>query len=134
MRHAFLIFFLSLNLIPLLMSHFVCEAIWGLAITVPVGLMALYDYLQPRHAIRRNFPLLGRLRYMAEAVRPGIQQYFVENDQEGRPFNKEDRSVVYQRAKGVLDTRPFGTIRDVYAEGYEWVNHSLCPKQRSQLS
>ena len=128
MRHAFLIFFLSLNLIPLLMSHFVCEAIWGLAITVPVGLMALYDYLQPRHAIRRNFPLLGRLRYMAEAVRPGIQQYFVENDQEGRPFNKEDRSVVYQRAKGVLDTRPFGTIRDVYAEGYEWVNHSLCPK------
>jgi glutamate synthase domain-containing protein 2 len=126
-RHRFLFLFLSFNLLVLAASLLLPWAVWGLLVTVPLSLAALYDYFQTRHTIRRNFPILGRLRYLAEAIRPGVQQYFVENDSEGRPFSKEQRSLVYQRAKGVLDTKPFGTQRDVYAVGYEWVNHSMAP-------
>ena len=89
--------------------------------------MALRDFFQTEHTILRNFPVLGHMRYLAETVRPGVQQYFIENESEGRPFSKEERSLVYQRAKGVLDTKPFGTQRDVYEVGYEWVNHSMAP-------
>lgn len=127
MRYFLLTTVLLLNAIPVVFSLFFCDALWGLAVTVPLSLMALYDFFQPGHAIRRNFPLLGRLRYLAETIRPGIQQYFIENDYDGRPFSKEERSLVYQRAKGVLDTKPFGTQHNVYAVGYEWVNHSLAP-------
>src|SRR5690606_6900273 len=80
---------------------------------------------------RRNFPLLGRVRYLFEAIRPEINQYFVESNTDGRPFSREDRSVVYQRAKQDLDTLPFGTQKDVYEIGYEWINHSLCPTEVS---
>ena len=104
------------------------DLIYGLIFTLPLSLLALRDYLQARHAILRNFPVLGRIRYTAEAIRPAIQQYFIENDSEGRPFTKEERSLVYQRAKGVLDTKPFGTQHNVYEIGYEWVNHSMAPK------
>lgn len=71
--------------------------------------------------------MIGHFRYLLEGIRPEIQQYFVEADAEGWPFNREERSVVYQRAKGELDTLPFGTQRDVYAGGYEWINHSMAP-------
>ena len=80
-----------------------------------------------RQAIRRNFPLIGHFRYLLEQIRPEINQYFIESNHDGRPFSRNDRSVVYQRAKGELDTLPFGTQRDVYAVGYEWINHSLAP-------
>ncbi|MBX2859809.1 MAG: FMN-binding glutamate synthase family protein, partial [Vampirovibrio sp.] len=83
--------------------------------------------LQTKHAIRRNFPILGEGRYLMEAVRPEINQYFVESDIEGRPFHRVQRSNVYQRAKKALNTHPFGTKHDVYQEGYEWINHSLIP-------
>ena len=89
--------------------------------------MGWYDFFQTKHAIRRNFPFLGRFRYWFEAIRPEIHQYFVETNSEGAPLNREERTVVYQRAKGVLDTLPFGTQKNVYQEGYEWVNHSLAP-------
>lgn len=127
MRYFLLAFFLALNLIPAALSLSVPEAMWGFLLTLPLGVMALVDFFQPRQAIRRNFPVLGQLRYLAETIRPGVQQYFIENDYQGRPFSKEERSVVYQRAKGALDTKPFGTQHDVYAVGYEWVNHSMVP-------
>src|SRR5262245_41051899 len=82
---------------------------------------------QTKHAVRRNFPLIGHGRYLLEMIRPEINQYFVESNSDGRPFSRNDRSIVYQRAKGELDTLPFGTQRDVYAVGYEWINHSLAP-------
>ncbi len=87
--------------------------------------MGVYDTVQTKHAIRRNFPLVGRFRYLLELVRPELHQYFVESNSSGRPFSRELRSLVYQRAKGVTDTLPFGTEKDVYAVGYEWMNHSL---------
>ncbi|HRV81620.1 MAG TPA: FMN-binding glutamate synthase family protein, partial [Planctomycetota bacterium] len=94
--------------------------------------LAIYDVRQRKHAILRNFPLLGHFRYLFEMIRPEIQQYFVEGATDGTPFNRERRSVVYQRAKGELDTLPFGTQWNVYADGYEWIAHSMMPKHPSE--
>lgn len=95
-----------------------------LGVVVVIG---LYDVFQTRHAILRNFPILGHGRYLLELIRPEINQYFIESDLDGVPVSREKRSVVYQRAKRVTDTIPFGTKADVYEPGYEWVNHSLMP-------
>ncbi len=92
-------------------------------------LIALFDIFQNKHAIRKNFPLIGNLRYLFEKIRPELQQYFVESNHNGRPIPREFRSVVYQRAKGMPDTLPFGTQRDMLQENHEWVHHSLLPKE-----
>ena len=102
-------------------------ALWSLVLVGPLLVFGYYDFFQTRRTIRRNFPVLGRFRYWFEAIRPEINQYFVESNTDGVPFSREVRSVVYQRAKNVLDTLPFGTQRDVYGVGYEWVNHSIVP-------
>jgi len=101
--------------------------LWFLVVVAPLIAIGVVDLLQPRQAVRRNFPVIGHFRYLLELIRPEINQYFVESNSDGRPFSRNDRSVVYQRAKGELDTLPFGTQRDVYAAGYEWINHSLAP-------
>jgi len=101
--------------------------LWSLVLIGPVIMRGVADMLQTRQAVRRNFPVIGHGRYLLEQIRPEINQYFVESNHDGRPFSRNDRSVVYQRAKGELDTLPFGTQRDVYAAGYEWINHSLAP-------
>jgi glutamate synthase domain-containing protein 2 len=89
-------------------------------------LVGAYDMNQTRHAVLRNYPILGHMRYMLEFIRPEIRQYFIEGDIDpGEPFTRAQRSVVYQRSKGVPDVRPFGTKLDVGAGGYEWINHSL---------
>ena len=93
----------------------------------PLAAVGFYDMFQKGHTIRRNFPILGHFRYFFEMVRPEINQYFVESNTDGRPFSREVRSIVYQRAKRVLDSVPFGTQTDVYQVGYEWLNHSLAP-------
>ena len=85
------------------------------------------DLVQKRHAILRNYPLIGHLRFLLEFIRPEIRQYFIENDSEAAPFSRQQRSLVYQRAKGDSDKRQFGTQLDVGALGYEWINHSLTP-------
>jgi len=89
--------------------------------------IGLVDLLQARHSIRRNFPVVGHLRYLLESIRPELHQYFIESDQDGTPFSRELRSVVYQRAKRQLDTVPFGTRHDTYGAGHEWVSHTLRP-------
>ncbi len=101
--------------------------LWSLALLLPLFGVGLLDMLQTKQAIRRNFPVIGRARYLLEQIRPEINQYFIESNSDGKPFSRNDRSLVYQRAKGELDTLPFGTQRDVYAVGYEWINHSLAP-------
>lgn len=85
------------------------------------------DIIQARHSILRNYPVIGHLRFLLEFIRPEIRQYFIEADNEANPFSRQQRSLVYQRAKGDSDKRPFGTQRDVGAMGYEWINHSLAP-------
>jgi glutamate synthase domain-containing protein 2 len=86
------------------------------------------DMKQTSHAVRRNFPVLGNVRYMLETIRPEIRQYFIESDSDGKPYERNRRSIIYQRAKNVDDTIAFGTRRDVYATNYEWACHSMWPK------
>lgn len=94
-----------------------------LALTV----VGLRDLRQNHSAVRRNYPVIGNLRFMLEKIRPEIRQYFLENDTEATPFSRSQRSLAYQRAKGQIDKRPFGTQLDVSAEGYEWINHAMVP-------
>ncbi|MDU8913087.1 FMN-binding glutamate synthase family protein [Aestuariicoccus sp. MJ-SS9] len=89
--------------------------------------MGIYDVTQTRHAILRNYPVLGHMRFLFEGIRPEIRQYLIENDADEEPFSREQRSLVYQRAKGVEDKRPFGSRRRVYDAGYEWLTHSAMP-------
>ncbi len=100
---------------------------WILLGVSPLIIMGGYDLIQTQHAIRANYPLLGRLRYLFESIRPEISQYFIETDLDGRPFNRRKRSIVYQRAKSVRQTVPFGTQLDTTEPGYEWIAHSLYP-------
>ena len=104
-------------------------ALWALAVVVPLFVVGMFDATQTRQAVRRNFPLIGHGRYLLEALRPEINQYFVESNTDGAPFTREQRSLVYQRAKGDLDSLPFGTQLDVYAPGYEWIAHSIAARE-----
>jgi len=107
---------------------------WLFVALGPIILVGLVDMFQTSHTIRRLYPVLGNFRFMFESVRPEIQQYFVESETSGAPIPREFRSLVYQRAKGDRDTRPFGTIFDVNRAGYEWINHSIVPKHPTDLS
>ncbi len=89
--------------------------------------LGTWDLVQTRHAVLRNYPIAAHLRFLLEEMRPEMRQYFFEDEKNGMPFSRDKRAVVYQRAKHELDKRPFGTQYDVYAEGYEWVRHSLAP-------
>ena len=91
-------------------------------------LLGLHDLFQTRHAVLRNYPIAAHLRFLLEAIRPEMRQYFFEDEKHGMPFARDKRAIVYQRAKLQLDKRPFGTTYDVYADGFEWMNHSLAPK------
>jgi glutamate synthase domain-containing protein 2 len=102
-------------------------ALWSFVVVGPLMALGIYDVLQKRRTILRNFPVIGHFRYLFESIRPEIMQYFVETNQSGKPLSREERSLIYQRAKGERDTLPFGTQQDLYAEGYEWINHSIAP-------
>ena len=93
------------------------------------GLTALgvADLRQTKKSVLRNYPVIGHFRFLLEYIRPEIRQYFIESDNEAAPFSRAQRSLVYQRAKGEPDKRPFGTQLNVTAEGYEWINHSMAP-------
>ena len=98
------------------------------SIFVPLVLLGLYDVTQKRHNILRNYPIAGHLRFLLEAMGPELHQYLVESDEDGRPFNRDARSLIYERAKDVEDKKPFGTELDVYAPGYTWLTHSIATR------
>ncbi len=127
-RKLFFALSLSAILLVILLAQIFEYAWWLFVIIGPFIGLGLYDVLQTRRTIPRIFPVIGRLRYFFESIRPEIQQYFVESDINGVPVSREFRSLVYQRAKSVRDTIPFGTLFDVYRQGYEWTNQSLSPK------
>ena len=104
---------------------------WGLILFVPLLGIALWDFIQPKHTLRRNFPLLARVRWIMEDLRPYAQAYVVESDLEGRPFSHQARALVYARAKGQLDSHPMGTEFDVYSDEYEWLSHSITPNDKA---
>ncbi|MFN8017156.1 MAG: FMN-binding glutamate synthase family protein [Acidimicrobiales bacterium] len=95
---------------------------------VPLLLLGLWDYSQPKHSILRNYPIVGHFRFIIEDLGPELHQYLVESNTDGRPFDRDTRTLIYQRAKGTPDKKPFGTELDVYAEGYTWLAHSITPR------
>jgi glutamate synthase domain-containing protein 2 len=103
-------------------------AIVPLAIFIGLTILGTHDLVQTRHAVLRNYPISAHLRFLLEDIRPEMRQYFFEGEKDGTPFSRDKRAVVYQRAKMVLDKRPFGTQYDVYEEGFEWVRHSIMPR------
>jgi glutamate synthase domain-containing protein 2 len=94
-------------------------------------IVGLYDCTQTKHAILRNYPILGHMRFLLEFIRPEIRQYFIEGDNDKTPFSRSQRTLVYSRSKAVSDKRPFGTTLDVMAPGYQWINQSLAPTHLS---
>lgn len=110
------------------LSLFVHPAFWWPTVVL-AGLLVigLVDLFQPAHALLRNYPLLGHLRFLLEDFGPEMRQYFVESNTSGTPFNRDQRSLIYQRSKGVNDKKPFGTELNVYEDGYAWLEHSLSP-------
>ncbi|MFJ2990454.1 FMN-binding glutamate synthase family protein [Collimonas sp. NPDC087041] len=100
---------------------------WWAVVPGLLTALGIWDMNQRSHAILRNYPLMGHFRFLFEMIRPEMRQYFFESDNDGAPFTRKERSLVYQRAKGEVDSRPFGTELDVKLRGYEWVGHSLSP-------
>lgn len=130
MRRAFYltsVFALGLNIA---IAFIWPPVLYSLIIVLPLIIIGLWD-IRSTHSILRNYPVLGHLRYMFEFIRPEIQQYFVATNLSGRPYSREQRSLVYQRAKNVMDTHPFGTEHDINAHRYEFANHSINAKSPS---
>ncbi|MEP7233445.1 MAG: FMN-binding glutamate synthase family protein [Ginsengibacter sp.] len=126
-----IIFLLVLINVIIIRSAFVNNPnwYWALAVSVPLLLLAIINVRQKSHALLRNFPLVGYLRYFLESIRPEIRQYFFESDLDGKPFNRRQRSIVYQRAKNEKQTVAFGMQADPNAPGFEWAAHSVYPKK-----
>jgi glutamate synthase domain-containing protein 2 len=101
---------------------------FALVIFAGLSIVGVRDLLQTHHSILRNYPIAAHLRFLLEEIRPEIRQYFFESEKDGLPFPRDRRAVVYQRAKLALDKRPFGTQFDIYAPGYEWLQHSIAPR------
>lgn len=130
--------FVTTAIIALVITAFLSYAVnywwlFALALVIYFTVMGIMDMTQTKHSIMRTYPVLGRMRYWMEELRPKMYQYFVESDIDGRPINRIDRSTIYQRAKRQMDTMPFGTPLNVYEEGYEWMSHSIAPKDFNTL-
>lgn len=131
-KTPFVIVWLTAALLLLITSLFVAAQLWnGLILAIPLVLIGIvaYDTFQNKHSIRKNFPLIGRLRYFFESIRPEFRQYFFEGELDGKPFNRRQRSIVYQRAKNEKQTVSFGMQDDPNRIGYEWAAHSIYPSQ-----
>ncbi|MFZ6843806.1 FMN-binding glutamate synthase family protein [Undibacterium sp. RuTC16W] len=102
---------------------------WLVALSGGITAIGVADLLQTKRSILRNYPIIAHFRFFFESIRPEIRQYFLEEDTAANPFSRNQRSIVYQRAKQELDKRPFGTQLDVYQSGYEWINHSITPSK-----
>jgi len=100
---------------------------WGIVLFGVLSVLGTWDVLQRHSTLRRNYPVLAHFRYGLESIGPEIRQYFVQSDLDEVPFSRQQRSLVYQRAKNEMDVVPFGTLRSTYAVDYEWINHSLAP-------
>lgn len=125
MRSTFVLVSVTAWAVMLLLSFKWPNIIWVSLLLVPITLVGLYDMYQTKHALRRNFPFVGRGRWVMEFFRPFLRQYFFESETDGVPINRMFRSVIYQRAKGAQDAVPYGTKLDTQAVGYEWIGHSL---------
>ncbi len=126
-KTLWLMILLALAVVPL--ALFLNWRWWVLEILfVPLVILGFYDITQRRHSILRNFPIIGHFRFIIEDMGPELHQYIVESDTGGRPFNRDTRSIIYERSKAVNDKKPFGTELDVYSEGYTFLKHSIATR------
>jgi len=126
-KRGFILLSIGIPILILMFSLSHPSALWLFIVVLPIIILGYLDLNQRKKTLLQLYPVIGHLRYLLEYIRPEIQQYFIESDTNGKPISREFRTLVYQRAKGVRDTRPFGTVFDVYRSGSEWVNHSLAP-------
>lgn len=124
-RDTFIVISIMLLTTVGIIAQYYLPILWFLVVLGPLIIIGYADIIQKKHTIKKNFPVIGHFRYMLEAIRPEIMQYFVETDTQGRPINRQFRSLIYRRAKKVNNTVPFGTQLDVYNAGYEWLDHSM---------
>lgn len=134
MRKAFIAIAAFLVALTILLGLTYTPLWWIGIFTFPIVILGIYDLIQPKHSIVRNYPVVGRLRYFMEDLRPKVYQYFVESDTNGTPYNRLNRSLIYQRAKQENDTIPFGTQLNVYDNGYEWLSHSIAAISHHELN
>lgn len=133
MRYLALIVAVAGCLISLVMGIAISPSwYWALVIFAPLAVLGIYDLVQTRHSITRNYPILAHFRFLFEDIRPEMHQYFVESDIDGRPFNRDERSLIYERSKNIEGLKPFGTELDVYSSEYEWCAHSISPRPKSE--
>ena len=125
MQKRFLQFSFITPLLILLFALLFPSILWLFLPYFAIVSMGFYDMYQTKHSLWRNYPVLGRFRWVLEELRPPIRQYFIESDIDGVPFNRQTRGLVYRRSKKMMSTIPFGTKVDVYKAGYEWIGHSL---------
>ena len=132
----FTVFFIALAGLSLSAIKFFLFSQGGLELVLFVALTGLgvNDLQQKQHAILRNYPIIGHLRFLLEYIRPEIRQYFIESENDETPFSRAQRTIVYQRAKNASDKRPFGTQVNVHASGYEWITHSISPSAISSAN
>ena len=126
-RYFAYILSILLTLCMLALTPLLAGAWWGVGIFGALALLGTFDMLQRTSTLRRNYPLLANFRYGLETIGPEMRQYFIQADTDKVPFSRQQRALVYQRAKHVNDVRPFGTLRNVYDNDYEWINHSIAP-------
>jgi len=126
-KGSFIILSILVPILILLVSLVWSPILLLLFLVLPLIVLGYFDLKQRKKTLLRLYPVIGHFRYLLEFIRPEIQQYFIESDTNGKPISREFRTLVYQRAKGMRDTRPFGTVFDVYRSGAEWINHSLSP-------
>jgi glutamate synthase domain-containing protein 2 len=129
---------LTLSVLGLAVSLIAARGDWSASFAIPISAFGLLcavgvrDLVQSEHAILRAYPISAHLRFLLENIRPELRQYFFEDNKDGRPFSRDKRAIVYQRAKMNVDKRPFGTEIDVYEEGYEWLRHSIAARPVSR--
>lgn len=129
LRHVPLLIALAATIVCLIVFAIDLWPLWPALLCAVAVAVGVHDMTQTRHAILRNYPIMAHFRFFFEAIRPEIRQYLIEGDDEEVPFSRDDRAIVYQRAKGVEDKRPFGTKMKVYGGGYQWLTHSIRPKK-----
>lgn len=130
MKHVLIVGAVLANLVIAATAFWWPPVLWFYLFVGPTSAIMIWDLVQGRHTILRNYPVIGHVRYMVEDFRHQFRQYLIESDKDGLPFTHAQRSIVYQRAKEESDVLPFGTLQDVYAPGYEWIEHSADPTER----
>lgn len=133
MHKSILTVVITLFALNVLFSWLWHPLMWLLPLTTLALIIAIYDANQHHHSILKNYPLVGRARWLIESMRPFIQQYILESDTDGKPISRMYRSIVYQRAKDAIDSSPYGTQLDTYRPGYEWIGHSLSAMEIDEM-